>query len=80
MNPVWIAVFLSLLSFAGGLIHHFVYAKIEIEKLKLRVTYQESFVSDLREHIAAIHTEISTMRQDITEVKTSIQFLTHKKA
>ncbi len=75
----WIAIVISGASMLGGIIHHYLFVKIELERVKTKLAYQESFVNDLRKEISDIHKEISTVREVMSEVKTSIEFLINQR-
>lgn len=75
MQPQWIAVAIAIASFAGGVLHHYMYVRVEIEKLKLENTHMKMMMQEVKEHLPAIHEKVNSISEGITELRTKLNML-----
>jgi ribosomal protein S2 len=74
----YVSTFLALLSFFGGLITHYTYVKVEIEKLKMRADLDTKERDEMKNRLDNITTVLTKISGGIESLKTHIEHLSKK--
>lgn len=71
----YVSTALAVISFFGGLVTHFTYVKVEIEKLKLRADMNDQSRKEMKDSLDEMMKELRHISGGISEVKTHIEHL-----
>lgn len=69
MNPSWIGAAIGLVSLLAGAITHFMYVRVEIEKLKLMVNLHNKAINKIDDHLPEIHEKVNSMNSLLVELR-----------